>query len=72
MRRTFYQFLLTHRGGPKEDPRAVFAEAAFLDHEFPKTETGFDVLSRYLEERADPDMLSRVFDELWEEYRESD
>ncbi|MCM3088748.1 Uncharacterized protein YozE, UPF0346 family [Bhargavaea ginsengi] len=72
MRRTFYQFLLSHRGGPQDDPRAVFAEAAFLDHEFPKDETGFDPLSRYLEVRADPDMPSRVFDELWEEYRETD
>ncbi|MET3574899.1 YozE family protein [Bhargavaea ullalensis] len=72
MRRTFYQYLMTHRGGPKDDPRSSFADAAFLDHEFPKTETAFDPLSRYLEERADPEMPSALFDSLWEEYTESD
>ncbi|SIT80614.1 YozE family protein [Edaphobacillus lindanitolerans] len=72
MRRSFYQYLMSHRGGPKDDPRSAFAETAFLDHEFPKNETAFDALSRYIEERADPEMPSSVFDSLWDDYTESD
>lgn len=70
MDRSFYQFVLSYRGGKKNDEKAVFAEAVFNDHGFPKDEKGFDPLSRYLEEKADPEMPSIVFDELYALYNE--
>ena len=69
MNRSFYQFVLSFRGGAKEDS-AVFAEYMFEDLSFPKDETGFDTLSRYIEEKADPNMPSVVFDELYKLYEE--
>ncbi|MBB4826049.1 uncharacterized protein YozE (UPF0346 family) [Sporosarcina luteola] len=71
MDRSFYQFVLSFRGGPKEDEKAVFAEAMFHDHSFPKQEVSFDRLSRYLEEKADEQMSVAVFDELFDRYRVS-
>lgn len=70
MDRSFYQFVLSFRGGKKGDPKSAFAEAMFNDHSFPKDEKGFDPLSRYLEEKADPEMPSVVFDELFEMYKD--
>src|SRR5690606_17969236 len=70
MDRSFYQFVLSYRGGKKDDSKAVFAEAVFNDHSFPKDEKGFDPLSRYLEEKAEPEMPSVVFDELFALYKE--
>ena len=45
---------------------AAFAEHMFNDLSFPKDETAFDPLSRYIEEKADPYMPSIVFDELYQ------
>lgn len=70
MERSFYQFVLSFRGGKKDDQKAVFAEAMFNDHGFPKSEENFDPLSRYLEEIADPEMPSIIFDELYALYEE--
>ena len=54
MDRSFYRFALSFRGGAKEDSTAAFAEHMFNDLSFPKDETAFDPLSRYIEEKADP------------------
>jgi uncharacterized protein YozE (UPF0346 family) len=70
MERSFYQFTLSFRGGKKEDQHAIFAESMFKDHSFPKDESDFDKLSRYIEEKADPQMKSIVFDELYKLYEE--
>jgi uncharacterized protein YozE (UPF0346 family) len=70
MDRSFYQYVLSFRGGKKDDQKSAFAEAMFNDHSFPKDEKNFDPLSRYLEEKADPDMPSIVFDELYTMYKE--
>ncbi|MFC5587619.1 YozE family protein [Sporosarcina soli] len=70
MKRSFYQFVLSFRGGAKEDSFAVFAEYMFNDLSFPKDETSFDTLSRYIEDKADPNMPSVVFDELYQLYEE--
>ena len=37
----------------------------FNDYSFPKEEKAFDPLSRYIEEKADAEMPSVVFDELY-------
>lgn len=70
MRRSFYQFVLSFRGGAREDSSTVFAEYMFEDLSFPKDETDFDALSRYIEDKADSNMQSVVFDELYKLYEE--
>lgn len=70
MNRSFYQFTLSFRGGSKEDLKAVFAESMFKDLSFPRDEMDFDTLSRYVEEKADMEMPSIVFDEIFKLYEE--
>lgn len=69
MRKSFYLFVLTFRGGDLSDQKSRFAEAAFHDHSFPKTSTSFEELSSYIETKADHDLSTSAFDELWEIYR---
>ncbi|HWI47163.1 MAG TPA: YozE family protein [Rummeliibacillus sp.] len=66
---SFYHFIVTFRGG-KNDSKANFGEAAFHDHGFPKQDEDFQTISRYIEEKADPEMSAVVFDELWQLYEE--
>lgn len=68
MNQTFYQYVLTFRGGPKTDLKAMFAEAMFHDLAFPKHTTDFEKISRYIEELAHQDMSAIIFDELWSLY----
>ncbi|MER2262705.1 MAG: YozE family protein [Psychrobacillus sp.] len=68
MNQSFYLFALKFRGGQKTDAKVLFAENMFLLHDFPKSETSFQVLSEYIEELAHPDMPAVVFDEIWELY----
>lgn len=70
MNKSFYQFVLSYRGGSKNDDKAVFAEAMFNDLSFPKEEKEYDTLSRYVEERADEEMRSIIFDDLYALYVE--
>ena len=70
MDRSFYQFALSFRGGAKDDLNAVFAEKMFNDLSFPKDEKAFDPLSRYIEEKADAQMSSVIFDDLYTLYEE--
>lgn len=70
MDRSFYQFVLSFRGGPKGDEKTEFAERMFRDFSFPKDVEDFDLLSRYIEELAAPKMTSVVFDELFSIYKE--
>lgn len=70
MNKSFYQFVLTFRGGGKNDDKAVFAEAMFDDLSFPKEDKEYDALSRYVEERADEAMQSVIFDDLYALYVE--
>ncbi|QFF98916.1 YozE family protein [Psychrobacillus glaciei] len=71
MKQSFYLYALKYRGGQKKDKKALFAEAMFNQHDFPKAETSFDSLSKYIEELAHLDMSATVFDELWELYKEA-
>lgn len=70
MDRSFYHYALSYRGGGKDDRKAVFAEKMFRDSSFPKDEEDFDQLSRYIEDQADDELSSVVFDELYEIYRQ--
>lgn len=68
--KSFYHFVLTFRGGDWSDDKARFAEAAFLDHSFPKQSESFQELSEYVEMQADELLTSTAFDELWSLYEE--
>lgn len=69
MDRSFYQFALTYRGKLVEDDFSRFADAMFLDHGFPRDENDFELLSRYIEEKAHPALKASAFDAMWEEYK---
>lgn len=71
MKQSFYLYVLKYRGGQKKDKNTLFAESVFNQHDFPKAESSFDSLSKYIEELAHPDMSASVFDELWELYIEA-
>lgn len=70
MDRSFYRFALMYRGGSKDDKNADFAERMFKDTSFPREEKEFDPLSRYIEELADPQMPSAIFDDLFAVYKD--
>lgn len=70
MSKSFYQYVLSYRGGGKSDEKAIFAEAMFGDLSFPKQEIEYDALSRYIEELGNEQMKSIIFDELYELYVE--
>lgn len=70
MKRSFYLFALSYRGGALDDDKSVFAEAMFKDLSFPKGETAYDPISRYVEEKADSELRSIVFDDLYKVYEE--
>lgn len=72
MRQSFYQFLMTQRNPEDFEPVAEFANNAFYDQSFPKQETNFDTLSKYLEENASYLPSMTVFDEAWNLYLASD
>jgi len=65
MNQSFYKYVLTYRGGPISDLKAIFAEEMFYDLNFPKHSSDFEIISRYIEEMAHPDMSATIFDELW-------
>ena len=68
MTHTFYKYVLTFRGGPQSDLKAMFAEAMFYDLSFPQHSDEFEEISRYIEELAHVDMSATIFDELWSLY----
>lgn len=70
MRKSFYQYVLSFRGGARSDGKSIFAEEMFRDLSFPKDETTYDTLSRYVEELGNDEMQSIVFDELYALYEE--
>lgn len=70
MNKSFYHFVLSFRGGRKDELRSVFAEAMFNDLSFPKEEAEYDPISRYVEEKADEEMQSVIFDDLYNLYEE--
>ena len=65
MNHPFYKYVLTFRGGPQSDLKALFAEGMYNDLTFPKYSTDFDEVSSYIEELAHQDMTATIFDELW-------
>ena len=68
MRKSFYHYTLTYRGGEWADQKARFAEAMFEDPAFPKTDMDFEGISGYIEMHSDEYLTIAAFDELWELY----
>ncbi|HJE44954.1 YozE family protein [Levilactobacillus namurensis] len=70
MIKTFYTFLMTQRNPESYDPVAEFANNAFYDSSFPKQETDFERLSKYLEENASYLPSMTIFDDAWQLYQD--
>lgn len=68
MKKSFYHYVLTYRGGEWADNKVKFAESMFIDHGFPKQSEDFDELSNYIELQSDEYMTIQAFDELWDLY----
>ncbi|MFJ6210234.1 YozE family protein [Lysinibacillus sp. NPDC092081] len=68
MKKSFYLYVLTFRGGDWSDSKVRFAEGMFHEHNFPKQSTDFDELSSYVESYATDNLKIEVFDELWALY----
>lgn len=68
MKKSFYHYALTFRGGEWSDKKVRFAESMFIDHSFPKTAETFTELSNYIELQSDEYLTADAFDELWALY----
>ncbi|PKR78799.1 hypothetical protein CEY16_03325 [Halalkalibacillus sediminis] len=65
----FYHYMLQYRGvKDKDDPRKRLADWMFNDHDFPKQETDYDELSRYLELNSPFPEALQTFDDVWDDY----
>ncbi|MFJ7736591.1 YozE family protein [Lysinibacillus sp. NPDC097287] len=70
MKKSFYLFVLTFRGGDWSDPKVRFAEEVFYEHNFPKQCMDFNELSSYIEMYATENLTTETFDNLWDLYEE--
>lgn len=68
MKKSFYHYALTFRGGEWSDQKVRFAESMFIDHAFPKSSENFEELSNYIELQSDEYLTTAAFDELWDLY----
>lgn len=68
MKKSFYHYVQTFRGGEWSDPKVKFAESMFIDLAFPKMSEDFDELSNYIELQSDEYLTIAAFDELWDLY----
>lgn len=68
LKKSFYHYVLTFRGGEWSDEKVRFAESMFLDHGFPKNSYDFEELSNYIEFQSDEYLTIGAFDVLWDLY----
>lgn len=68
LKKSFYHFALTYRGGEWSDEKVRFAESMFLDHAFPKMSDSFEELTNYIEFQSDEYLTIGAFDQLWDLY----
>ncbi|MGN7477411.1 YozE family protein [Solibacillus silvestris] len=69
MKKSFYHYVLTFRGGEWADEKVRFAESMFVDHAFPKTSDDFEELSNYIELQSNEYLTIGAFDILWDLYK---
>lgn len=69
MARSFYHFLIKYRSEQKHlSDLEQFANAAYMDHGFPKNSKSYDEISSYLEMNGHYLNSMAVFDQAWEQY----
>ncbi|AWE07438.1 hypothetical protein DCE79_08660 [Lysinibacillus sp. 2017] len=68
MKKSFYHYVQTFRGGEWSDNKVQFAESMLIDHAFPKTSDDFYELSNYIELQSNEYLTATTFDELWALY----
>jgi uncharacterized protein YozE (UPF0346 family) len=68
LRKSFYHYLMKYRHPAPKDAISRFANAAYLDHSFPKTSTDYSELSSYLELNGQYLESMSVFDDAWDLY----
>ncbi len=68
MKKSFYHYVQTFRGGEWSDSKVRFAESMLIDLTFPKTSEDFEELSNYIELQSDEYLTIAAFDELWALY----
>lgn len=64
--------MMSYRGiQSKHDPKKKLADWMFREHDFPKQSTDYHVISQYFEFHSPfPEALT-TFDEVWEEYKQT-
>lgn len=70
MRRSFYQYLMTHRAPMETDDVTALANLVFDDPSFPKQSNDFEEISNYLETSASFSFNLGKFDQIWDDYLE--
>jgi uncharacterized protein YozE (UPF0346 family) len=60
--------MMKYRGMNKNAEERKLADWIFNDHDFPKTSTSYDEVSRYLEWNIPFTNASQIFDRLWDVY----
>ncbi|CAM3983056.1 YozE family protein [Lederbergia lenta] len=72
MNKSFYHFLMKYRHAIKKDELSEFANAAYHDHEFPKSSDDYHLLSNYLELNGHYIANMSLFDYAWDLYVEAE
>ncbi len=69
---SFYHYVQIFRNANhiSEDQQAQFAELVFLDGDFPKSASDFDVISNYIELNHRYTDYVATFDDIWQMYAE--
>ncbi|WP_110927811.1 YozE family protein [Bacillus massiliglaciei] len=70
--KSFYMFLMKYRQPKEVDEITAFANAAYLDHSFPKHSVHYDEISEYLELNGHYLKSMSVFDEAWDLYLQTE
>lgn len=68
MEKSFYQYMMKHRGALKPTELSKFAEEIFRDPSFPKHSKEYHDISTYLELNDFPLDTVRIFDQAWNLY----
>nr|WP_263326053.1 YozE family protein [Neobacillus sp. Marseille-Q6967] len=72
MSKSFYHFLMKYRHPVPKDKISLFANHAYIDHDFPKTSKDYHEISSYLEFNGQYLDSMSTFDEAWELYKLSE
>lgn len=68
---SFHQYIMRYRGLKQKTDERRLADWMFHEHDFPKHSHSYDEISRYLEWNIPFTNAVNVFDQLWEDYLET-